>query len=277
MKRRTETCGFKGGFIPTELESTDPNKQNNKTDTQWQGSSDREESLSDPRWHNKRPPKKGKKTNNNSPKQSNTESTTKVQDAREIIPKKKIEERCQKSKFPKIMFTDNQAEQNNQTEETNTIEQLKTCQTETTITLNSTISCQTETKVTYNSTICYQTETKVTSNSTQTKPFGEQNSEAEIRVSRVDPTTTQEELEYNEVPPTMTTSTSLEASHEMITEGLIATVEKVTDTTESEEDTPLFRKKLQQVLGVQFIAAATKKIVTFDQSLTLLKRGIGWQ
>ena len=53
--------------------------------------------------------------------------------------------------------------------------------------------------------------------------------------------------------------TQLEASHEMISEGLIATVEKVTNTVESEEDTPLFRQRLQRVLGVGFIDAATKK------------------
>ena len=45
----------------------------------------------------------------------------------------------------------------------------------------------------------------------------------------------------------------------MITEELVATVEKATNTTESEEDMPLFRQKLQRVLSVQFIAAATKK------------------
>ena len=63
MSRRTEFRGFKGGFIPSELKNTKTNEQNTKTDTQWQGSSDREGSLSDPRWH-KRPPTKGKKTEN---------------------------------------------------------------------------------------------------------------------------------------------------------------------------------------------------------------------
>ena len=43
MHRRTETRGFKGGFIPSQLKNTDPNEQNTKTDTQWQGSSDRKE------------------------------------------------------------------------------------------------------------------------------------------------------------------------------------------------------------------------------------------
>ena len=105
-----------------------------------------------------------------------------------------------------------------------------------------------------------QTETETTSNSTQTNSSGEQKSDDKIWVSRVDPTKTiQEKRRHNEAPPKMTKITSLEASHELITEGLIATLEKATNTTEAEEDTPLFRKKLQRVLGVCFIAAATKK------------------
>ena len=108
MNRRTETRGFQGGFIPSELKNTTTNEQNTKTDTQWQGSFDREESLSYPRWHI-RPPTKGKKTNNNTPKQPNTD-TTKVQDARELITKKKVEETRQKSKNPKTFFTDSQTE-----------------------------------------------------------------------------------------------------------------------------------------------------------------------
>ena len=52
---------------------------------------------------------------------------------------------------------------------------------------------------------------------------------------------------------------TLEASHEMISAGLVATVDKTTNTVEAEQDTPLFRQKLQLVLGVRFIAAATKK------------------
>ena len=54
----------------------------------------------------------------------------------------------------------------------------------------------------------------------------------------------------------MTTLSQLEASHNEIMDTLVATVEKATKT---EEDTPLFRRKLQKVLGVPFIAAATKK------------------
>ena len=54
----------------------------------------------------------------------------------------------------------------------------------------------------------------------------------------------------------MTTSLQLEASHTEIMDIVVATVEKATET---EEDTPLFRHKLQKVLGIPFIAAATKK------------------
>ena len=57
----------------------------------------------------------------------------------------------------------------------------------------------------------------------------------------------------------MGSATQLEASHEMITKELVATVEKATSTVESEEDSPLFRQRLQRILGVRFIAAATKK------------------
>ena len=62
-------------------------------------SSNREESLSDPRWH-ERPRTKAKKANTSSPKQPNTESATKIQDAREVITQKKVEETRKKSNFP---------------------------------------------------------------------------------------------------------------------------------------------------------------------------------
>ena len=95
MSRRSETRSFKGGFIPTEIKSSVSPKQSIEATTSLQGSSDRDESLSDPRWH-KKPPVKGKK---NSPQTSKAESTTQVQDAREII--KKAEETRKKSNFPK--------------------------------------------------------------------------------------------------------------------------------------------------------------------------------
>ena len=56
--------------------------------------------------------------------------------------------------------------------------------------------------------------------------------------------------------PTITTSSQLEASHNEIMDTVVATVEKATET---DEDTPLFCWKLHKILGVPFIAAATKK------------------
>ena len=54
----------------------------------------------------------------------------------------------------------------------------------------------------------------------------------------------------------MTISFQLEASHNEIMDEKVATVEKAQET---EVGTPLFRRKLQRVLGVTLIAAATKK------------------
>ena len=67
-------------------------------------------------------------------------------------------------------------------------------------------------------------------------------------------------------------STTLEASHEMKTEELVGTVEKATNTVESEEDTPLFRQRLQRVLGNRFIAAATKKDLYFRPLINFVKQ-----
>ena len=76
----------------------------------------------------------------------------------------------------------------------------------------------------------------------------------------MDPNVCIQEIQTPNVEPaTMGKITQLEASHEIISQGLVATVEKATNTGEAEEDTPLFRQKLQRVLGVRFIAAATKK------------------
>ena len=70
----------------------------------------------------------------------------------------------------------------------------------------------------------------------------------------------------------MTKKKSIEASHELITEGVVATIERSTMTTETEEDTPLFRKKLLKVLGVRFIAAATKKELNHRPLINFLKK-----
>ena len=50
----------------------------------------------------------------------------------------------------------------------------------------------------------------------------------------------------------------LEASHHEIAENNVVTVSQTT-MTEAGEDAPLFRQRLQKVLGVNFIATATKK------------------
>ena len=99
---------------------------------------------------------------------------------------------------------------------------------------------------------------------TQTKLSIEVHETYEYCVSRVDPTQCrQEELIPKIEPPTMqdTQQTQLEASHHLITEEIIATIDQCTNT-ESGKDTSLFRRKL----GVRFIAAATKK----DKSLRQL-------
>ena len=67
-------------------------------------------------------------------------------------------------------------------------------------------------------------------------------------------------------------STTMETSHEMITEELFATVKKATNTVESDEDTPLFRQRLQRVLGVRFIAAATKKDRNLRPLISFVKK-----
>ena len=102
---------------------------------------------------------------------------------------------------------------------------------------------------------------------TQTE-LGEEHPETnEMFVSRINfDIASQEECTPNEEPPTMTGTRSgtpqLEANHHEIADNIVATVNQTT-MTEAEEDTPLFRQRLQKVLGVKFIAAATKK----DQNL----------
>ena len=119
-----------------------------------------------------------------------------------------------------------------------------------------TIPTQTRSNTTTATTQRSTPEPRKTTTSTQTPG---KSTNTEICVSRVDPNIrVQEERTHNIEPPTMGSAT-LEASHEMITEELVATVEKATNTVESEEDTPLFRQRLQRVLSVRFIAAATKK------------------
>ena len=80
----------------------------------------------------------------------------------------------------------------------------------------------------------------------------------------------QEERARNEEPPTMTRTqpeaTQLEASHHETTKGIAATVDQTT-IAETEEDTPLFRKRLQRVLG------ATKKDRNLRPLMAFVKKG----
>ena len=161
-----------------------------------------------------------------------------------------------KSNFLKIIFT------TTSTSENKTDRITAGCNRKTTTTQKqvTTIAATTQT---------FTPEQRNTTISTQT-PEETKDTVTDICVSRVDPKfCVQEVQEHNIEPPTM--GTTLEASHEMITEELVATVEKATNTTGSEEDMPLFRQKLQRVLGVQFIAAATKK----DRNLRPLINFVG--
>ena len=57
-------------------------------------------------------------------------------------------------------------------------------------------------------------------------------------------------------PPTMSTN-QLEISHELIMASVVESTDKAA-TTEIGEDTTLYRKKVQQVMGVKIITAATR-------------------
>ena len=111
--RRKDTKGFKGGFIPTELKSS-YSRGRIASRENWHGSSDREESLSDPRWH-KKPLNKGKKgcpEVQKSPHQEHFKQTsTPVRDAREVLSTKKTDT-SKKSNFPEITFTNTNASGN---------------------------------------------------------------------------------------------------------------------------------------------------------------------
>ena len=66
----------------------------------------------------------------------------------------------------------------------------------------------------------------------------------------------QEETQPNIEPPNMST-TQLEASHALNVNETVATIDREINT--EEDDTTLYRKNLKKVLGVNFIAAATRK------------------
>ena len=177
------------------------------------------------------------------PQQEHTKQTaTPVRDAREVLSSKKIDI-SKKSNFPKITFTTTNTSRN-RTDRITSGYNMKALPT------------QTQSTTTAATTQTFTSEPRNTTNSTQTP---EKSTVTDICVSRVDPNICVQEVQTHSIEPPTMGSATLESSHKMITEELVATVEKATNTVESEEDTPLFRQRLQRVLGVRFIAAATKK------------------
>ena len=103
-----------------------------------------------------------------------------------------------------------------------------------------------------------QTEPKINTADTQIDFLIETSETYKNGVSRVDPIiTTQEDTQPNKESLTMS-GTQLEASHELIVEGLLATIDKET-ITEIGEDTPLYKKNLQKVQGVSSMTASTRR------------------
>ena len=204
---------FTGGFIPKEQKEERSPPGELKIKNKWKGESDKEESLSDPRWH-RRPPSKRQSESKTKPEA--------VKDTRENIKRKP-------ATFPKIVFTDSTEGSSKKTPPVMKVTSTTATKT-TTMPVNAIIQTDLsiETKETY-----------------------------EYCVSRVAPNASiQEELLPNTEPPTMTT-TQLEASHNLIVNEIVATIDRETNT--EEEDTPLYRRKLQKFLGVNFIAAAARK------------------
>ena len=69
----------------------------------------------------------------------------------------------------------------------------------------------------------------------------------------------------------MSKTQQIQSSHEVITEEIIVTRDQHTNT-EREESTPLFRKNLQNVLGLTFIAADIQRSKAEAHTEVVLKR-----
>ena len=93
MSPRHDVNHFKGGSIPDEVKTFKPRRRKEEKSSSWQGTSDREESLSDPRWH-KRPSTARKQKQTATTTTSSPKNT--VKDAREPPVKN----------FPKIIFNE---------------------------------------------------------------------------------------------------------------------------------------------------------------------------
>ena len=188
---------FTGGFIPKQQngERMSPTEHTNKNHCQ--GESDREESLSDPRWHKRLP---------NTKQSDRKQKPATVKDARENLKQKP-------ATFPKLVFDDSTEGPSKKTPSIMKVISTTSTQT-TTVPVDAIIQTDLsiETKETY-----------------------------EYCVSRVDPNVMiQEETQPKIEPPTMST-TQLEASHAIIVNEIVATIDRKTNT--EEEDTPLYRKK----------------------------------
>ena len=188
--RRKDTKIFTGRIFPSDLKTTKPGTPTASVD--WKNTSDRGESLSDPRWH-KRPPTKDKqmKKTKLSPQY---QPTAQVTDARDLITGSKF------TKFPKITFGDT-------TIPTSTV--TKRCSSQTTMPLIARSNIATQTMI--------QTEMEKEKSSTSTQTSSnienDQPMEQETYVSRVDPNVClQEETSHNVERPTMTTSLQLESA-----------------------------------------------------------------
>ena len=165
---RKDTKNFSGGFFPAELKTTKPRGRTVSVD--WRNTSDREESLSDPRWH-KRPPTKEKqmKKTKSSPQYT---STAQVTDARKLITRPKH------SIFPKIIFGDSSTSKPTVVEKN--ISQTAKPQTDT---AQSNIATQT----TINTEMESQTTKSTAATQTNNNTGDDTLVEKEIWVSRVDP------------------------------------------------------------------------------------------
>ena len=141
---RKDTRNFTGGFIPSDQKSTKPRCRTISVD--WKNTSDREESLSDPRWH-KRPPTKDKQK--------------KVTDARDLITG------TRSTKFPKIIFGDT-------TTATSTVTKGSSSQTTMPLISQATIATQTMSK--------NEMEKEKSSTSTQTSINTENNQSMEQEI-----------------------------------------------------------------------------------------------
>ena len=186
-------------------------------------------------------------------------SNAQVTDARELITRPKH------SNFPKIIFGDSW------TSKPTVVDRNKS---QTTKPQTDTARSNIITQTTINTEVESRTTKSTTASQTNNNAGDDPLVEKEIWVSRVDPSVClQEETTPNVEPPTMTTSSQLEASHNKKMDTVVATVEKATET---EEDTPLFCRKLQKVLGIPFIAAATKKDRNLRPLIKFVKKtGLG--